>query len=137
MFDARMSVSTIRTQRSRTWPSTVAPLVSPVSSIRQNAEFFDKYEDEIENELDAYGLTYTDLVDTTEFWTMQECKEKAVWFVVEMYCNQRVDAACAVAHPFKRVAKSANPCPGIAHALSGASQHYDSHGRVLWQACCV
>lgn len=61
------------------------------------AEFFDKYEDEIENELDAYGLTYTDLVDTTEFWTMQECKEKAVWFVVEMYCNQRVDAACAVA----------------------------------------
>ena len=60
-------------------------------------EFFDKYEDEIEDELDAYGLTYADLVDTTDFWTMQECKEKAVWFVVETYCNQRVDAACAVA----------------------------------------
>ena len=61
------------------------------------AEFFDKYEDEIENELDAYGFTYTDLVDTDEFWTMQELKEKAVWCIVEMYCHQRVDAACAVA----------------------------------------
>ena len=58
-------------------------------------EFFDKYEDEIETELDTYGLTYADLVDTTDFWTMQECK--AVWFVVETYRNQRVDAACAVA----------------------------------------
>ena len=61
------------------------------------AEFFDKYEDEIEDELDTYGLKYTDLVDTSEFYTMQECKEKAVWCVVEMYCQQRVDAACAVA----------------------------------------
>ena len=61
------------------------------------AEFFDKYEDEIESELDTYGLKYQDLVDTNEFYTMQECKEKAVWFIVEMYCNQRVDAACAVA----------------------------------------
>jgi hypothetical protein len=61
------------------------------------AAFFDRYEDEIETELDAYGLTYADLVDTTDFWTMQECKEQAVWFVVETYCNQRVDAACAVA----------------------------------------
>ena len=60
-------------------------------------EFFDKYEDEIEDELDTLGLTYADLVDTTDFWTMQECKEKAVWCVVEMYCHQRVDAACAVA----------------------------------------
>ena len=61
------------------------------------AEFFDKYEDEIEDELDTYGLKYQDLVDTNEFYTMQECKEKAVWVVVEMYCHQRVDAACAVA----------------------------------------
>ena len=60
-------------------------------------EFFDKYEDEIETELDTLGLTYADLVDTTDFWTMQECKEKAVWCVVEMYCHQRVDARCAVA----------------------------------------
>ena len=60
-------------------------------------EFFDKYEDEIEDELDALGLKYTDLVDTSEFWTVQECKEKAVWCIVEMYCHQRVDAACAVA----------------------------------------
>ena len=61
------------------------------------AEFFDKYEDEIETELDAHGLTYTDLVDTSDFWTLQECKEKAVWYTVEMYCMERVDAACAVA----------------------------------------
>ena len=61
------------------------------------AEFFDKYEDEIETELDTLGFTYTDLIDTDEFWTLQECKEKAVWCIVEMYCHQRVDAACAVA----------------------------------------
>lgn len=61
------------------------------------AEFFDKYEDEIESELDSLGLKYTDLIDTDEFWTLQECKEKAVWCIVEMYCHQRVDAACAVA----------------------------------------
>jgi hypothetical protein len=61
------------------------------------AEFFDKYEDEIEDELDAVGFKYSDLVDTDEFWTMQELKEKAVWCIVEMYCHQRVDAACAVA----------------------------------------
>ena len=60
-------------------------------------EFFDKYEDEIENELESLGLTYTDLVDTTEFWTMQDCKERAVWCIVEMYCHNRVNAACAVA----------------------------------------
>lgn len=61
------------------------------------AEFFDRYEDEIESEIDARSLTYADLVDTSDFWTMQECKEQAVWFVVEMYCMSRVDAACAVA----------------------------------------
>ena len=61
------------------------------------AEFFDKYEDEIEDELDTYGLKYTDLVDTTDFWTLQECKEKAVWCIVELYCQQRVEAGCAVA----------------------------------------
>ena len=38
------------------------------------AEFFDKYEDEIEDELDSLGLKYTDLIDTDEFWTLQECK---------------------------------------------------------------
>ena len=61
------------------------------------AEFFDKYEDEIESELDVYGLKYEDLLDTSEFYTMQELKEKAVWCIVEMYCHNRVNAACAVA----------------------------------------
>ena len=60
-------------------------------------EFFDKYEDEIECELDSYGLKYDDLLDTSEFYTMQELKEKAVWSVVELYCQQRVEAGCAVA----------------------------------------
>ena len=61
------------------------------------AEFFDKYEDEIECELDSYGLKYDDLLDTSEFYTMQELKEKAVWSIVELYCQQRVEAGCAVA----------------------------------------
>ena len=61
------------------------------------AEFFDKYEDEIECELDSYGLKYDDLLDTSEFYTMQELKEKAVWAIVELYCQQRVEAGCAVA----------------------------------------
>ena len=39
------------------------------------AEFYDKYEDEIECELDSYGLKYDDLLDS-EFYTMQELKEK-------------------------------------------------------------
>ena len=61
------------------------------------AEFFDKYEDEIESELDGLGIKYEDLVDSSEFYTMQDIKENAVWAVVEMYCHNRVDAACAVA----------------------------------------
>jgi hypothetical protein len=61
------------------------------------AEFFDKYEDEIEDQLDSFGIKYDELIDANEFYTMQELKEKAVWVVVETYCHQRVDAACAVA----------------------------------------
>jgi len=61
------------------------------------AEFFDKYEDEIESELDSLDIKYEDLVDSSEFYTMQDIKENAVWAVVEMYCHNRVDAACAVA----------------------------------------
>ena len=61
------------------------------------AEFFDKYEDEIETELDGLGLKYEDLVDTDLFYTMQDMKEKAVWCIVEMYCHNRVDAACPYA----------------------------------------
>ena len=61
------------------------------------AEFFDKYEDEIESELDVLDITYAELFDRNGFWTMQEAKEKAVWCIVEMYCHNRVDAACAVA----------------------------------------
>ena len=60
-------------------------------------DFFNKYEEEIESELYTYGIKYDDLLDTSDFWSLQELKEKAVWCIVEMYCHQRVDAACAVA----------------------------------------
>ena len=41
------------------------------------AEFFDKYEDEIECELDSYGLKYDDLLDTSEFWTYAGTQRKS------------------------------------------------------------
>ena len=54
-------------------------------------EFFDKHEEDIENELEAHGLTYTDLLkNPEEFWTMQEVKEAAVWFVVETFCASQL-----------------------------------------------
>ena len=56
-------------------------------------EFFDKHEEEIEDELDALGYRFQDLVDTDEFYTMQEIKEKAVWVIVETFCHNKVDAA--------------------------------------------
>ena len=49
------------------------------------AEFFDKYEDEIEDVMDDYGVTYQYLVPEAE--TMQQYKEAAVWFIVESYCQ--------------------------------------------------
>jgi hypothetical protein len=56
------------------------------------AEFYDNYEDDIEDELDNIGLKLHDLVDTDEFYTMQELKEKSVWCVVELWCQTQLDA---------------------------------------------
>ena len=56
------------------------------------AEFYDNYEDDIEDELDNIGLKLHDLVDTDEFYTMQELKEKSVWCVVESWCCAQLDA---------------------------------------------
>ena len=56
-------------------------------------EFFDKHEDEIELELDGLGYRFHDLVDTDEFYTMQDIKEQAVWVIVETFCHSKVDAA--------------------------------------------
>jgi hypothetical protein len=41
--------------------------------------------DEIEDVMDDYGITYQELVPDAQ--TMQQYKEKAVWFVVENYCQ--------------------------------------------------
>lgn len=53
------------------------------------AEFFDHYEDQIENVMDDYGITYQELVPDAQ--TMQQYKEAAVWFVVEDYCQQALN----------------------------------------------
>ena len=52
-------------------------------------EFYDDHESDIEQELDMHDVKFHDLVDTDEFYTMQDIKEKAVWFVVENYCQGR------------------------------------------------
>ena len=49
------------------------------------AVFFDEHEDEIEDMMDDYGITYQDLVPEAQ--TMQQYKEAAVWFAVECYCQ--------------------------------------------------
>ena len=49
------------------------------------AEFFDAYEEQIEDIMDMAGITYQDLVPEAQ--TMQQYKEAAVWFAVEDYCQ--------------------------------------------------
>ncbi len=55
------------------------------------AEFFDRFEDEIADELEALDVTLSQLVEDESRWTFQEIKEKSVWIVVEMYAHRRVD----------------------------------------------
>jgi len=55
-------------------------------------EFFNEHESDIEDVLDELGLTLQSLVDDQDDWTFQELREKAVWFVVEYYCQCIVDA---------------------------------------------
>ena len=55
-------------------------------------EFFNEHETDIEDVLHELGLTFTDLVGDPDYWTFQELREKSVWFVVEYYCQQVVDA---------------------------------------------
>ena len=49
------------------------------------AEFFDHYEDQIEYVMDEVGITYQDLVPDAN--NIMDLKVKAVWFVVEDYCQ--------------------------------------------------
>ena len=55
------------------------------------ADLYDKYEDEIEQWLDDCGHMLHDLVDTNHFYTMQELKEKSIWFFVEAWAHQEYE----------------------------------------------
>ena len=55
-------------------------------------EFFNEHESDIEDVLNELELTLTDLHNEADNWTFQELREKAVWIVVEYYCQQLVDA---------------------------------------------
>ena len=55
-------------------------------------EFFNEHESDIEDILDELGLTFSYLVGDQDDWTFQELREKAVWFVVEYYCQSIVEA---------------------------------------------
>lgn len=53
-------------------------------------EFFNEHESDIEAVLDVMDVKLHDLVSDPEYYSFQEIKEKAVWFVVEEYCQSRV-----------------------------------------------
>ena len=52
-------------------------------------EFFNEHEADIEDVLDFMDVKLHDLVSDPEYYSFQELKEKAVWFVVENYCQER------------------------------------------------
>lgn len=52
-------------------------------------DFFTKYESEIDDWLIEYGMNYCSLLP--DFETFQQLREAAVWFVVETYCQARVE----------------------------------------------
>lgn len=54
------------------------------------ADVFDEYEDQIKDLLDSHGIKYTDLVP--DFETLQQVKEAAVWYAVETWCHQALEA---------------------------------------------
>ena len=54
------------------------------------ADVFDEYEDQLEDLLDSHGIKYTDLVP--DFETLQQVKEAAVWYAVETWCHQALEA---------------------------------------------
>ena len=52
-------------------------------------EFFDAYEEQIENIMDMAGITYQDLVPNAD--SIQALKCSAVWFAVEDYCQMALN----------------------------------------------
>ena len=53
-------------------------------------EFYDKYEDEIEEYLYEMDIKLHELVDTEEFYSMQELKEKSIWCCVELWASDKM-----------------------------------------------
>ena len=53
-------------------------------------EFYDKYEDEIEEYLYEMDFKLHELVDTDEFYSIQELKEKSIWCCVELWAQDKV-----------------------------------------------
>ena len=54
-------------------------------------DFFEKYEDEIDDYLYENDITLKSLVKKLgKEWTFQELREKAVWTTVELYCYYRL-----------------------------------------------
>ena len=54
-------------------------------------EFYDKYEDDIEDYLEYMEVKLHDLVDTNEFYSIQELKEKSIWCCVEMWASNKLE----------------------------------------------
>ena len=54
-------------------------------------DFFERYEDEIEDLLDDAGIALSQLVARDETWTLQEIREKATWAAVELYAYKKTN----------------------------------------------
>ncbi len=54
-------------------------------------DFFERYEDEIEDLLDDAGIALSQLVERDETWTLQQIREKATWAAVELYAYKKTN----------------------------------------------
>jgi len=54
-------------------------------------DFFEKYEDEIEDMLADADIALSQLVARDETWTLQEIREKATWAAVELYAFNKIN----------------------------------------------
>jgi len=54
-------------------------------------DFFERYEDEIEDLLEDADIALSQLVARDETWTLQEIREKATWAAVELYAFNKTN----------------------------------------------
>ena len=54
-------------------------------------DFFEKYEDEIEDLLADADIALSQLVSRDETWTLQEIREKATWAAIELYAFNKIN----------------------------------------------